>query len=52
MSDAFSIAIVGAGAIGGTVAFSLARAGFAPKLVARGEAVAAIRRDAISVANR
>src|SRR5262249_38414297 len=43
MTDARSITIVGAGAIGSAVAFSLARAGFSQKLVARGEAVAAIR---------
>jgi 2-dehydropantoate 2-reductase len=44
-----SIAVVGAGAIGGAVAYSLAAAGFAPKLVARGEALAAIRRDGLRV---
>lgn len=44
-----SIAIVGAGAIGSAVAFSLARAGFAPKLVARGDTLAAIRRDGLRV---
>ena len=49
MTDALSITIVGAGAIGSAVAFSLARAGFAPKLVARGEAVAAIRHDGLRV---
>ena len=49
MTDALSITIVGAGAIGSAVAFSLARAGFSPKLVARGEAVAAIRRDGLRV---
>jgi 2-dehydropantoate 2-reductase len=49
MTDALSITIVGAGAIGSAVAFSLARAGFAPKLVARGEAMAAIRRDGLRV---
>jgi glycine/D-amino acid oxidase-like deaminating enzyme len=41
MTDALSITVVGGGAIGSAVVFSLARAGFAPKLVARGEAVAA-----------
>jgi 2-dehydropantoate 2-reductase len=49
MTDALSITIVGAGAIGSAVAFSLARAGFAPKLVARGEAVTVIRRDGLRV---
>jgi 2-dehydropantoate 2-reductase len=49
MTNAFSITVVGAGAIGSAVAFSLARAGFAPKLVGRGEAVAAIRRDGLRV---
>src|SRR5215472_16745818 len=49
MTDALSITIVGAGAIGSVVAFSLVRAGFSPKLVARGEAVAAIRRDGLRV---
>jgi 2-dehydropantoate 2-reductase len=49
MSDALSITIVGAGAIGSAVAFSLARAGFSRKLIARGEAVAAIRRDGLRV---
>jgi len=49
MTNSLSIAVVGAGAIGSTVAFSLARAGFAPKLVARGETLAAIRRDGLNV---
>src|SRR5215469_5588158 len=49
MTDAFSITVVGAGAIGSAVAYSLVRAGFAPNLVARGEAVAAIRRDGLRV---
>jgi 2-dehydropantoate 2-reductase len=49
MTDTFSITVVGAGAIGSAVAFSLARAGFAPKLVARGEAVGAIRHDGLRV---
>src|SRR5271157_2068495 len=49
MTDALSITIVGAGAIGSAVVFSLARAGFSPKLVARGEAVTAIRRDGLRV---
>ncbi len=44
-----SIAVVGAGAIGGAVAYSLASAGFAPTLVARGEALAAISRDGLRV---
>ena len=49
MTDSLSITVVGAGAIGSAVSFSLAHAGFAPKLVARGEAVAAIRRDGLRV---
>ena len=49
MTNSLSIAVVGAGAIGSTVAFSLARAGFAPKLVARGETLAAIRRAGLNV---
>jgi 2-dehydropantoate 2-reductase len=49
MTEALSITVVGAGAIGSAIAFSLARAGFAPKLVARGEAVTAIRRDGLRV---
>jgi len=49
MTNPLSITIVGAGAIGSAVAFSLARAGFAPKLVARGETLAAIRRDGLNV---
>ena len=49
MTDTPSIAVVGAGAIGSAVAFSLARAGFAPKLVALGEAVAAIRHHGLRV---
>ena len=49
MTDALSITVVGAGAIGGAVAFSLARAGFTPKLVARGEALTVIRHDGLHV---
>ena len=49
MTDTLSITVVGAGAIGSAIAFSLVRAGFAPKLVARGEALAAIRRDGLLV---
>src|SRR5215472_14515180 len=49
MTDARSITIVGAGAIGSAVAFSLAQAGFSPKLVGRGESLAAIRRDGLRV---
>ena len=49
MTDAFSITVVGAGAIGSAVAFSLVRAGFPAKLVARGDALAAIRRDGLRV---
>jgi 2-dehydropantoate 2-reductase len=44
-----TIAVVGAGAIGSAVAYSLAAAGFAPKLVARGDSLAAIRRDGLRV---
>src|SRR3984893_12450013 len=49
MTNSLSITVVGAGAIGSCVAFSLARAGCAPKLVARGETQAAIRRDGLRV---
>src|SRR6516225_7086253 len=49
MTDALSITVVGAGAIGSAVAFSLVRAGFPAKLVARGDALAAIRRDGLRV---
>src|SRR5207244_8924383 len=49
MTNSLSITVVGAGAIGSAVAFSLARAGFAPKLVARGETLAAIRRGGLNV---
>src|SRR6516164_1127558 len=49
MTDAFSITVVGAGAIGSAVAFSLVRAGFPAKLVARRDALAAIRRDGLRV---
>src|SRR6516164_874745 len=49
MTGTLSITVVGAGAIGSAVAFSLARAGFSPKLVARGESVAAIRHDGLRV---
>jgi 2-dehydropantoate 2-reductase len=44
-----SIAVVGAGAVGSVVAYSLARAGFAPKLVARGAGLEAIQRDGLHV---
>jgi 2-dehydropantoate 2-reductase len=44
-----TIAVVGAGAIGSAVAYSLAAAGFAAKLVARGDSLAAIRRDGLRV---
>jgi len=46
---ALSIAIVGAGAIGGAVAYSLAEAGLAPTVIARGDSLAAIRRDGLRV---
>ena len=49
MTNALSITIVGAGAIGSAVAFSLARAGFKPKLVARGETLTAIRCNGLHV---
>jgi 2-dehydropantoate 2-reductase len=49
MTNSLAITVVGAGAIGSAVAFSLARAGFAPKLVARGETLAAIQRDGLHV---
>lgn len=49
MTDTLSITVVGAGAIGSAVAFSLARAGFAPTLLARGEGLAAIRHDGLRV---
>lgn len=49
MTQPLSITIVGAGAIGSAVAYSLAAAGLAPKLVARGETLAAIRRDGLRV---
>src|SRR5271166_1844879 len=52
MRDPLSITVVGAGAIGSAVAFSLASAGFAPKLVARGETLTAIRRDGLRVHKR
>ena len=45
MTKALSITVVG----GSAVAFSLARAGFTPKLVARGEALAAIRRNGLHI---
>lgn len=44
-----SIAVVGAGAVGSAVVYSLALAGFAPKLVARGAGLEAIRRDGLFV---
>ena len=44
-----SIAVVGAGAVGSAVVYSLAQAGFAPKLVARGAGLEAIRRDGLFV---
>jgi 2-dehydropantoate 2-reductase len=49
MKSSFSITVVGAGAIGSAVAFSLARSGFAPKLVARGETLTAIRRNGLHI---
>jgi 2-dehydropantoate 2-reductase len=44
-----SIVIVGAGAIGSAIAFALQRAGHAPKLLARGATLAALRRDGLRV---
>lgn len=44
-----SIAVVGAGAVGSAVAYSLAQAGLTPKLVARGAGLEAIRRDGLIV---
>lgn len=44
-----SIAVVGAGAVGSAVVYSLAQAGLAPKLVARGAGLEAIRRDGLFV---
>ncbi|HEY1301227.1 MAG TPA: 2-dehydropantoate 2-reductase [Stellaceae bacterium] len=44
-----SIAVVGAGAVGSVVAYALVTAGFAPKLVARGAALDAIRRDGLRI---
>src|SRR3984893_3592572 len=49
MTNSLSFTVVGAGAIGRPGRFSLARAGFAPKLVARGETLTAIRRDGLHV---
>jgi 2-dehydropantoate 2-reductase len=49
MTQPVSIAVVGAGAIGGAVSYALSAAGFAPKLLARGEGLAAIRRDGLRV---
>ena len=49
MTSSLSITVVGAGAIGSAVAFSLARAGFAPKLGTRGETLAAIRCNGLHV---
>src|SRR5438128_12376740 len=51
MTKPLSIRVVGAGAIGSAIAFSLARAGLSPKLLARGETLAAIRRDGLRVDN-
>lgn len=49
MKDPLSIAVVGAGAVGGVIVYALARAGLAPKLVARGDALAAIRRAGLRI---
>jgi 2-dehydropantoate 2-reductase len=43
--------VYGAGAIGGTIAARLARAGVEVRLVARGEHLAAIRRDGLTLAD-
>jgi 2-dehydropantoate 2-reductase len=49
MREPPSVAIVGAGAIGSALTFSLARAGFRPKLLARGATLAALERDGLKV---
>lgn len=49
MREPPSIVIVGAGAIGSAIAFALQRAGFGPKLLARGATLAALRRDGLKV---
>lgn len=49
MKNPPSIAIVGAGAVGSVIAYTLQNAGLAPKLVARGATLAAIRRDGLRV---
>lgn len=43
------IAVVGAGAIGGVLAWSLAKAGLSPLLVARGSSASVIARDGLTV---
>jgi 2-dehydropantoate 2-reductase len=49
MASAMRITVFGAGAIGGAVAFALARAGLSPTLVARGDNLAAIRHHGLRV---
>ncbi|HEV2301651.1 MAG TPA: 2-dehydropantoate 2-reductase [Stellaceae bacterium] len=49
MRESPSITVVGAGAIGGAIAFALDRAGYAPKLLARGATLAALNRDGLRV---
>ncbi|WP_421996424.1 ketopantoate reductase family protein [Reyranella sp.] len=44
-----SIAVVGAGGIGGVVAWSLARAGLSPTVIARGRSADALRRDGLTI---
>ena len=43
------IAVVGAGGIGGVIAWSLAKAGLSPTLIARGESAHTIARDGLTV---
>ena len=49
MREPPSIVIVGAGAVGSAIAFALQRAGLAPKLLARGATLAALRRGGLRV---
>lgn len=43
------IAMVGTGGIGGVIAWSLAKAGLSPTLIARGESARTIARDGLTV---
>ena len=47
MTDTPRICIIGAGAVGGLIAAGLAQAGAAVSVLARGETLAAIRRDGL-----